>query len=174
MIDVGLNHKYWQYAATMATFIRNNTPMTSNKGMESPFKAIWGQKPNLHNLPLFRCKSQVHVPHIVRGKLDPKTKECIFLEYAEEEKADVFEHVATNQRFVSHDAIVGSMRLNSKPIAGGPPTCQDKNQSTEVSFVQSKDDPYETKSPPTTEGSSNYTHEIYDDPLMGYQEMPTK
>lgn len=57
MIDVGLGHEYWQYAATMATFIRNRTPTTSNKGTISLFEAMWGQKPNLHNLPLFGCKS---------------------------------------------------------------------------------------------------------------------
>lgn len=87
MINVGLGHEYWQYAATMATFIRNCTPTTSNKGTISPFEAMWGQKPNLHNLPLFRCKSHVHILDTLKGKLDPKTKDCIFLEYADKVKA---------------------------------------------------------------------------------------
>lgn len=135
---------------------------------------MWRQKPNLHNLPLFRCKSEVHEPNTLREKLDPKTKECIFLGYAEGVKAGVFEHVVTCQRFVSRDDVVESVRLNSESIVGGSSTCQGKSQSNEVSFVQSEDDPYETKTPPTTKGSSTYTHEIYNDPLMGYQEIPTR
>lgn len=67
------------------------------------------------------------------------------------------------------------MRLHSEPIVGGSHICQGKNQPIEVSFVQSQDDPFEIESPPrTTEGSSTYTREIYNDPLMRYQEIPVR
>jgi hypothetical protein len=175
MIDAGLGHEYWQYAATMATFIRNQTPTTSNKGTMSPFEAMWGQKPNLHNLHLFGCSSQVHVPDTLRGKLDPKTKDCIFLGYAEGVKADVFEHVATGQRFVSRDAIVGSVRFNSEPIAGGPPAHQGKSASTEVNPARTKGNMHETGSrSPMTEGSSTSSQDYEDDPLTRYEVMPAR
>lgn len=81
MINANFGHKYWQYATTTATFIHNQTSTTSNQGMASPFKAMWGQKPKLYNLPLFACKSQVHIPNVLCGTLDAKTKDYIFLEY---------------------------------------------------------------------------------------------
>lgn len=159
----------------MATFISNRTPTTSYKGIMSPFKAMWGQKPNLHNLPLFKCKSQVHVPDTLRRKLDPKAKECIFLGYAEGVKGGVFKHVATGQRFVSHDSVVGNVRLNFEPIARGSPTHQGKDRVTKVSSVQSEDNLYETQSlSPTTKGSSTYSNDYYDDLLMEYEEMPIR
>lgn len=95
MINVGLGHEYRQYVATMATFIRNTTPTTLNKGTMSSFEAMWGQKPNLHNLPLFGCKLQVHVLDTGRGKLDPKTKDCIFFKCAKRVKAGVEKGVNT-------------------------------------------------------------------------------
>lgn len=101
MIDVGLGHKYWQYAATMATFITNCTVTTLNKRTISMFEVMWRYKPNLHNLPLFGYKSHVHILDTLRWKLKPKTKDCIFLGYAEGVKARVFEHMATCQYFVS-------------------------------------------------------------------------
>lgn len=94
MIDAKLNHEYWQYATTMATFIRKRTSTTLNKGAMSPFKGMWGQKANLHNSPLFGCRSQVHIFDTLREKLDPTTKDYIFLGYAKGVKARVFEHVA--------------------------------------------------------------------------------
>lgn len=124
---------------------------------------------------MFGCRSQIHVLDTLREKLDPKTKECIFLGYAEGVKVGVLEHVAIGQRFVLCDAVVGSMRLNSKPIAGGSLAYHGKNKPTEVSSEQSKDDLYKTESPsPTSKGSSTYTHEIYDNPFMGYEEMPIR
>lgn len=42
MIDASPMHEYWQYAATMAIFIRNRTPTISNKCMVSPFETMWG------------------------------------------------------------------------------------------------------------------------------------
>lgn len=84
--------------------------------MVSPFEAMWGQKPNLQDLPLFGCKLQVHVLDTLYWKLNPKTKDCIFLEYVEEVKAKIFKYVATSQRFVLQDAIVKNVRLNLKLV----------------------------------------------------------
>lgn len=87
---------------------------------------MWGQKSNLYNLLLFGYKSQVHISNTLREKLDLKTKNCIFLGYAEGVKVGVFKHVTTGQRFVLHDAIDGSVRLNSKPITKFSPKYQGK------------------------------------------------
>lgn len=141
----------------------------------SPFEAMWGHKPNLYNLPLFGWRSQVHVPETLRGKLDPKTKDCIFFGYAEGVKARIFKNVATSQRFVLRDAVVRSMRFNSKPIIRGLLGYQGKRSSIEVNPEQLKEDPHEMESwSPTNEGSSTSTQEHDDDPLTGYKGIPAR
>lgn len=90
MIDADLGYKYLQYVASMVAFIQNQTQTTSNQGMTWPFKVMWGQKPNLNNLPLFGCKAHVYILDVFCGKLDAKTKDYIFLGYAEGVKAWVF------------------------------------------------------------------------------------
>jgi hypothetical protein len=112
----------------------------------------------------------VRVIDTLKGKLDPKTKDCIFLGYVEGVKASVFKHVATGQRFVLHDVVVESVRFNSEPIAGGSLGYQGKKGTSEVNPEPSEEDPYEVESrSPVTRGSSTYTQEHDDDPLMGYE-----
>jgi hypothetical protein len=104
LIDARLPHGYWQYAATMAAYIRNRTPTSSNEDMATPFELLWDKKPDLCQLPLFGAKAQVHVPDALRGKLDDKAEDCIFLGFAEGAKAFVFERISTKRRFISRDA----------------------------------------------------------------------
>lgn len=122
----------------MAAFIRNQTRTTSNQGMVSSFEAMWGQTSNLYNLPFFGCKSQVHILNTLRRKLDAKTKDCIFLKYAEKVKARVFEYVALGQLFVSQGAIVRRVMLNLKPKAGPSSKYQSKIGTTKESLEQQK------------------------------------
>lgn len=106
---------------------------------------MWGQKSNLHNFLVFGCKPQVHIPHTFREKLDPKTKDCIFFGYMEGIKVGVFKPVAIGKRFVSHNAIAGSVRLNSKPIARSSLGYQGKRGTAKVSLEQPKEDEHEKK-----------------------------
>jgi hypothetical protein len=113
IIDAGLGHQYWEYAAMMAAYIRNRTPTAANSEMKSPFDALWSQKPDLCQLPLFGAKAIVHVPDEIRGKLEAKSKDCIFLGFAEGAKAGVFEHVGTRKRFISRDAVIDGVRIGN-------------------------------------------------------------
>lgn len=171
MIDVGLGHEYWEYATTMAAFIKNRTPTTSNKGTTSPFEAMWGQKPNLHNLPIFGCKLQVHISDTLREKLNPKTKDCIFLEYAKGVKGGVFEYVATSERFVLRETIIRSVRLNFKSIARLSPRYQGKIGTAKVSLEQLEEDRHELEfySPITKENSTTFKEDD-DEPLREWEE----
>jgi hypothetical protein len=55
---------------------------------------MWRQKSNFHNLPLFGCKTKVHILETLCWKLNAKMKDCIFLGYVEGVKAWIFEEVA--------------------------------------------------------------------------------
>lgn len=58
-------------------------------------------------------------------------------------KGGVFKHVATDQRFVFCDAIVGSVRLYSKLVARPSLGYQDKRVTIKVSLEQPKKDRHE-------------------------------
>ena len=47
---------------------------------------VWfGKSINLHHLKVFGCRAFVHIPKDERNKLDPKSRDCIFLGYGHEE-----------------------------------------------------------------------------------------
>lgn len=94
---------------------------------------------------MFGCKSPIHILDTLREKPNPKTIDCIFLEYVEGVKARVFKHVATSHRFVPRDAIVRSVRLNSKPIARLFLWYQCKRGTAEVSLEQPEEDQHKPK-----------------------------
>lgn len=96
--------------------------------MVSPFEAMWGQKPNLHNLCLFGCKSQVYILDTVWEKLESKTKDCIFLGYTGGEKTKVFNYMAIKKWFVLQDVMVESMRLDLELVVGSFFGYQSKKQ----------------------------------------------
>ena len=124
LIDAQLPKPYWEYAIMMAAYIRNRTPSSANENGTSPYELLFGRKPNLRNLMLFGGKVEVHVPDISRGKLDPKSRTCIFLGFADGMKACIFQDIKTKQRFVSRDWRDGHERsvLNSSsdetPLGG--------------------------------------------------------
>lgn len=123
---------------------------------------------------MFECKSQVHISNTLRRKLDPKTKDCIFLGYKEGVKAEVFEHMATSQRMVSRDSIVKNVRLNLEPILGSSPEYQGKRSTVEVSLEQPKEDRHEPKfQSPITKENFTTTQEGANKSLTEREEMPT-
>ena len=103
LIDAALPKRYWEYAVSMAAYIRNRTPTSSNMNRKSPFEMIHGEVPKLSELPIFGSNMEVHIPDQTRGKLDPKSRRCIFLGLANGMKAAIFEDVKTGKRFVSRD-----------------------------------------------------------------------
>ena len=146
MIDADLSPGYWQYATTMAIYIRNRTPTASNRDMLTPFELVWGHRPIMTNLPLFGATALVHVPDALRRKLDAKTRDCIFLGYAMGSKAGVFEEIGTKKLIVSRDAVIDGIRIDNDfgtSTASGLTNNSDKEEpkiKTEVGSNTGDDD----------------------------------
>ena len=64
-----------------------------------------GRKPNLSHLKIFGCVCYVHVPDELRTKLDSKSKKCIFIGYAIEQKGYRCYKPITNYVKVSRDVV---------------------------------------------------------------------
>lgn len=86
LIESGLPSKFWAEAVNTANFVRNRSPSRRLEG-KTPFEMWHGKPPNVSDFKRFG--SQVFVmnrsPGI--GKLEPRSREGVFLGYSSESKA---------------------------------------------------------------------------------------
>ncbi|KAL0297634.1 UNVERIFIED_CONTAM: Retrovirus-related Pol polyprotein from transposon TNT 1-94 [Sesamum radiatum] len=67
---------------------------------------VWtGNQVNFDHLWIFGCSAYVHVPSDERSKLDPKSKQCIFLGYKKGVKGYKFWDPAARKMVISRDAV---------------------------------------------------------------------
>ena len=76
----GLSDGFWKYAVRTAVHVYNMTPISKAEFLT--LKEMWSSsKPDISHLRIFRCAAYVHVLKGKRQKLDPKSREMIFVGY---------------------------------------------------------------------------------------------
>ncbi|KAL0460800.1 UNVERIFIED_CONTAM: Retrovirus-related Pol polyprotein from transposon TNT 1-94 [Sesamum latifolium] len=79
-LNAGLPTSFWAEAVSIACYLINRSPRASLGGKVA--EEVWTGNPvNFDYLRIFGCPAYVHVPSDERSKLDPKSKQCIFLGY---------------------------------------------------------------------------------------------
>ncbi|KAL0447561.1 UNVERIFIED_CONTAM: Retrovirus-related Pol polyprotein from transposon TNT 1-94 [Sesamum latifolium] len=79
-LNAGLPKSFWAEAVSMACYLVNRSPRASLGGKVA--EEVWTGNPvNFDHLRIFGCSAYVHVPSDERSKLDPKSKQFIFLGY---------------------------------------------------------------------------------------------
>ena len=78
-----LPYGYWGFAVETANYLKNRLPTKAVIG-KTPYEAWTGTKPDLKHLQIFGCNSFVHVPDVLRTKLQTKSTRCIFVGYYED------------------------------------------------------------------------------------------
>ncbi|KAL0415707.1 UNVERIFIED_CONTAM: Retrovirus-related Pol polyprotein from transposon TNT 1-94 [Sesamum latifolium] len=79
-LNAGLPKSFWAEAVSMACYLINRSPRASLGGKVA--EEVWTSNPvDFDHLRIFGCPAYVHVPSDERSKLDPKSKQCIFLGY---------------------------------------------------------------------------------------------
>ena len=73
-------------ATNIVVYILNQTGSRVFPGT-TPFERWFGFKPSVEHLKILACESYVHVPKILRSKLDPKSVLCFFIGYCPISKA---------------------------------------------------------------------------------------
>lgn len=89
----GLDLKLWAEAVNTTVFVLNRTGTSSVKG-KIPHELWYGELPKLRNLPymrnldfkIFGCEAYAHIPKEKKRKWDAKSKEGLFVRYAEHSK----------------------------------------------------------------------------------------
>jgi hypothetical protein len=97
-----LLNAFWAKSINTIVYLKNRSPTRCLDNV-TPFEALYGSKPAVHNLKVFGCKSFSHIPNENRKKLDAKSIKCIFIGYCSEFKEyKLFDH-ATHKVFSSRD-----------------------------------------------------------------------
>ena len=79
-----LSETFWVEALMTTTYVINKSPSTPLDG-DIPQRVWTGKDISYRYLKVFDCLVYVHVVKDKRGKLDPKTRPCIFLGYGDDE-----------------------------------------------------------------------------------------
>ena len=80
LLDLEVPQFLWAEAVSTATYLRNRTPSEA-LGWKTPIE-LWNNKvPRIGHLRVFGCHVEAFVPKARRGKLDPRSKACIFIGY---------------------------------------------------------------------------------------------
>ena len=74
--------KFWAEAVNTMVYLRNRSPTTALNG-STPFEFWYQKKPDVSNLRVFGSICYVHIPDVLRKKLDPKSYKAVFLGYPE-------------------------------------------------------------------------------------------
>lgn len=81
LFDAKLEKKFWAEAVNTTVYLINRAPASGTGKIP---EEIWTGKPvDLNHLKIFGGRAMVHIPKANRRKLDPKSKELIFVGYCE-------------------------------------------------------------------------------------------
>jgi hypothetical protein len=97
-----LSNAFSVEAINTTVYLKNRSPTRCLDNV-TPFEALYGSKPTVHNLKVFGCKDFVHIPKENRKKLDAKAIKCIFIGYCSEYKANKLFDPSTHKVFASRD-----------------------------------------------------------------------
>jgi hypothetical protein len=88
-LNVGLAKIFWVDAVSMACYLINRPPRAALDG--KVVEEVWtGNKVDYSGLRAFGCSAYTHIPSEERSKLDPKSRQCVFLGYGKGLKVTSF------------------------------------------------------------------------------------
>jgi len=109
----GLTKSFWAEAVKTASYVINQSPSTAID-LKTPME-MWNGKPiDYSSLHIFGCLVYVMYNSQERSKLDPKSRKCIFLGYADNVKGYRLWDPTAHKVVVSRDVIFVENELQSK------------------------------------------------------------
>lgn len=103
LMDANLSKQFWGEAVCAAVNVINVLPNAATK--RAPNEIWYNKKCDLSNFRIFGCRAMVWLPEQKRDKLDAKSYECIYMRYADNQKAYRLYDANTKKIVVSRDVI---------------------------------------------------------------------
>ena len=126
----GLPQRFWAEALNTAVYLCNHYPTKSVSGM-TPYQALTGNKPSVSHLCVFGCSAYCHIAKDEQHKLDAKSRKCIFMGYAENQKGYRLYDVRNQKIAYSRD-----VRFN-KMVRGFEKQIQSTNPHLRIKYENS-------------------------------------
>ena len=105
---------YWPYAILTTVFLINLLP-TSVLGFTSPWSKLYSSSPDLSQLKVFGCACYPLLRPYTSHKLDPRTKECVFLGYSPRSKGYLCLDLSTHNFYVSRHDLFNESKFPTLP-----------------------------------------------------------
>jgi hypothetical protein len=103
-LNAGLAKIFWVDAVSMSCYLINRSSKAALD--EKVAKEAWtGNKVDYFGLRVFGCPAYVHIPSEERSKLDPKSRQCVFLEYEKWVKCYKFWNLMVNKAVINRDMV---------------------------------------------------------------------
>ena len=103
---------YWSYAILSTVFLINLLP-TSILGFTSPWSKLYSSSPDLSQLKVFGCACYPLLRPYTSHKLDPRTKECLFLGYFPRSKGYLCLDLSTHNLYVSRHVLLNESKFHT-------------------------------------------------------------
>lgn len=136
-----LTNGFWEEAVNTAVYLKNRSP-TKSLDYKTPFEALFGFKPAVSHLRLFRCKAFAHVPKEKKKELDSKAINCTFIGCCSEYKAYKIFDPSTHKVFVSRDVVFHEQVDDGNPVQNNEewhvPLLLNEDSETRISQQQQK------------------------------------
>ena len=103
-LNVRLVKIFWTYALSMTCYLINRSLRTALDGKVA--EEVWtGNEVDYSGLRVFGCPAYMHIPSEERSKLDPKSRQCVFLGYRKGVKGYKFWDPMANKAVISRDVV---------------------------------------------------------------------
>jgi hypothetical protein len=103
-LNAGLTKIFWANVVSMACYLINRSSMAALDGKVAE-EVLTGNEVDYSGLRVFGCPAYVHIPSEERSKLDPKSRQCVFLRYGKRVKGYKFWDPTANKAVISRDVI---------------------------------------------------------------------
>jgi hypothetical protein len=103
-LNAGLAKILWADVVSMACYLINRSPRIALDRKVT--EEVWtGNEVDYSGLRVFGCSTYVHIPSEEQSKLDPKSRQCVFLRYGKRVKGYKFWDPVANKAMISRDMV---------------------------------------------------------------------
>ncbi len=85
MSHANMTIEFLAEAINTAAYLRNRSPTVAVKGV-TPYKCLFGKKPDVSNLKVFGCVAFSHIPEKQRKKFDENSRKVVFVDILKGQK----------------------------------------------------------------------------------------
>ena len=111
--DSKLAQNFWAEALVTAVYVQNRC--STHVLEKTPYEMLNNRKPNVKHFKTFGCLAFSHIPNEERGKLDFKSKKCIFLGYGSVTKGYRLYDTEKQKTFFSRNVKFDEFQTSSSP-----------------------------------------------------------